>query len=108
MLNLQAAGVVSNVFVKEGDIVKKGEPLFDVEAKGLTSRRNALETTLSLYELQARALKSVVDSDGDPSRFEPLPPIPVVDDPILNAQLIDCPSAESAVFDLNLSSLNLD
>ena len=83
-----SAGVVSNVLVKEGDIVKRGDPLFDVEAKGLNSRRNALKTTIILLDLQARALKTVLDSAGDPSRFEPLPPIPVVDDPILNAQLI--------------------
>ena len=82
-----SGGVVSKVFVKEGDIVKQGAPLFDVEAKGLASRREALETTLSLYELQARSLKSVLNSGGDPSLFEPLPPIPVVEDPLLNAQL---------------------
>ena len=69
-----SGGVVSKVFVKEGDIIKKGEPLFDVEAKGLASRRKALETTLSLYELQARSLKSILNSGGDPSLFEPLPP----------------------------------
>ena len=79
--------MVSKVFVKDGDIIKKGEPLFDVEAKGLASRRKALETTLSLYELQARALKSILSSGGDPSRFQPLPSIPVVDDSLLNAQL---------------------
>tara|TARA_Y100001933_G_scaffold240109_1_gene265326 strand:- start:1619 stop:2884 length:1266 start_codon:yes stop_codon:yes gene_type:complete len=82
-----SAGVVSKVFVKEGDNVKRGESLFDVEAKGLASRREALETTLSLYELQASSLKSILNSGGDPSRFAPLPPIPVVDDPLLNAQL---------------------
>ena len=32
-------------------------------------------------------LKVFLDSGGDPSRFEPLPPIPIVDDPLLNAQL---------------------
>ena len=82
-----SGGVVSKVFVKDGDIIKKGEPLFDVEAKGLASRRKALETTLSLYELQARALKSILSSGGDPSRFQPLPSIPVVDESLLNAQL---------------------
>ena len=32
-----SGGVVSQVFVKEGDIVKQGEPLFDVDAKGLAT-----------------------------------------------------------------------
>lgn len=82
-----SGGVVSKVFVKEGDIVKRGQPLFDVEAKGLASRREAFEITLSLYELQARALKSILNSGGDPSRFESLPPIPVVEDPLHNARL---------------------
>ena len=82
-----SGGVVSKVFVKDGDFVKQGDPLFDVEAKGLASRREALETTFSLYELQARSLKSILNSGGDPSRFEPLPPIPTVSDPILNVQL---------------------
>ena len=68
------------VFVKEGDNVKRGESLFDVEAKGLASRREALETTLSLYELQARSLKSILNSE-DPSRRS-LAAIPVVDDPL--------------------------
>ena len=45
-----SSGVVSKVFVKDGDVVKQGQPLFDVEAKGLASRRQALENTLSLYE----------------------------------------------------------
>ena len=82
-----SAGVVSKVFVKDGDEVINGQPLFDVEAKGLSSRRKALETTYALFELQARTLKSVLSSDGDPSRFEGLPDIPVVDDPSFNSQL---------------------
>ena len=82
-----SGGVVSKVFVKDGDDVKQGQPLFDVEAKGLASRRKALEVTLSIYELQARSLKSILNSGGDPQRFDPLPPIPAVDDPLIYAQL---------------------
>ena len=62
-----SAGVVSKVFVKDGEVVKQGQPLFDVEAKGLSSRRKALERTLALYELQASTLTSILRSGGDPS-----------------------------------------
>ena len=92
-----SAGVVSKVLVKDGDKVTKGQPLFDVEAKGLSSRRKALETTLALFELQAKTLKSILSSGGDPSRFEDLPIIPTVGDSLLNAQLNTCPAAESAI-----------
>ena len=74
--------------MKDGDEVTNGQPLFDVEAKGLSSRRKTLETTYALFELQARTLKSILSSDGDPSRFEGLPDSPVVDDISLNSQLI--------------------
>ena len=67
-----SSGVVSKVFVKDGMEVKLGQPLFDVEAKGLASRREALETTLVLFELQANTLSSIMRSGGDPSRFEGL------------------------------------
>ena len=83
-----SAGVVSKVYVKDGQKVQPGQPLFDVEAKGLASRRLALETTLSLFELQARTLKSILRTDGVPLRFESLPDIPNVEDPLLNEQLI--------------------
>ena len=66
-------------------------------------RRKALETTLSLYELQARSLKGILNSGGNPSRFVPLPPIPVVEDPLLNAQLITA-RQQSQQFALNSSS----
>ena len=82
-----SAGVVSKVLVKDGDEVTKGQPLFDVEAKGLSSRRKALEITLALFELQARTLKSILISGGDPSLFEDLPDIPPMEDSLLNAQL---------------------
>ena len=77
-----SAGVVSKVFVKDGEEVKQGQPLFDVEAKGLASRRNALETTVTLFEFQANTCH-ILRSGGDPSRFGELPEIPVVDVPSL-------------------------
>ena len=83
-----SAGVVSKVYIKDGEEVIQGQPLFDVEAKGLASRRQALEATIALFELQARTLKSILSSGGAPSRFEPLPPIPTVEDPLLYEQLI--------------------
>ena len=100
-----SGGVVSKVFVEDGDFVKQGEPLFDVEAKGLASRREALETTLSLYELQARSLTSILNSGGDPSRFDPLPPIPIVTDPILNARAV---VSKLSSFALSLNKFLLD
>lgn len=82
-----SAGVVSKVFVKEGQQVKAGQPLFDVEAKGLASRRQAMITTIRLLELQAQGIKSILSSGGDPRRFLPLEPLPLVPDPVLAAQL---------------------
>ena len=52
-----SAGVVSKVLVKDGDEVTKGQPLFDVEAKGLSSRRKALGA-LALFELKPKHLKA--------------------------------------------------
>ena len=57
-----SAGVVSKVFVNDGVEVQMGQPLFDVEAKGLASRRKALEITLALFELQGRTLSSILRS----------------------------------------------
>jgi HlyD family secretion protein len=83
-----SAGVVSKVYVKDGQIVQPGQPLLDVEAKGLASQRQALNTTLVLLDLQAKSLDSILQSGGDPRRFQPLPPLPAVTDPVLLAQLI--------------------
>ena len=82
-----SAGVVSKVFVKDGQQVKEGQSLFDVEAEGLASRRQALEMTLSLFEIQSQTLKEILRSGGDPGRFQPLSEIPQVDDPQLDQQL---------------------
>ena len=81
-----SAGVVSKVFVKEGQVVKAGDPLFDVEAKGLASSRQAKASTIRLLELQAQAIKGILASGGDPRRFQPLPPLPLVSDPALLSQ----------------------
>lgn len=83
-----SSGVVADVLVKEGEIVQAGQPLFTVEAEGLASRRKALQTTLELLQVQAKSLKAVLVSNGDPSRFGPEPPLPVVADSQLRAQLI--------------------
>jgi len=82
-----SSGVVSKVYVKDGQVVRVGAPLFDVEAKGLASRRQATLTTIRLLELQAQSIRGVLRSGGDPSRFPPLPPIPAVSDPQLLGQL---------------------
>ena len=83
-----SGGVVSEVFVKEGKLVEAGEALFSIEAKGLASRRQALEATYKLLKLQASSLKAVLSSDGDPSKFGPEPPLPEVQDQQLLNQLI--------------------
>ena len=82
-----SSGVVSKVYVKDGQVVRVGAPLFDVEAKGLASRRQATLTTIRLLELQAQSIRGILRSGGDPSRFPPLPPIPAVSDPQLLGQL---------------------
>ena len=53
----------------------------------MASRRQALETTLALFDLQSQTLKDILSSGGDPSRFQALPPIPSVADPQLDQQL---------------------
>ena len=83
-----SAGVVSKVFVKDGQVTKIGAPLFAVEARGLSSRRQAIISTLTLLDLQARSLQGLLASGGDPKRFLPLPALPLVQDPVLVAQLI--------------------
>ena len=83
-----SAGVVSKVFVRDGEVIRAGAPLFAVEARGLASRRQAIITTLTLLDLQGRALQGVLASGGDPKRFTPLPPLPLVQDPVLVAQLL--------------------
>ena len=80
-------GVVLKVLVSDGDQVKAGDPLITVEAKGLASRRKAIEESLKLFGLEANALQTIIASGGDPNRFTPLPPLPPVADPKLSATM---------------------
>jgi len=80
-------GVVKKVFVKEGQAVKAGQSLLTVEALGLTSRRNALEQSIRLLNLQAESLQTIIASRGDLKRAQPLPSLPLVSDPSLLAKL---------------------
>ena len=82
-----SSGVISKVFVSDGDIIDSGEPLLLVEAKGLTSRGEAIENSIQLLLLEASALESLIASGGDPLLFGVLPPLPSVGDPELAAKL---------------------
>ena len=81
------AGVISEVFVDEGQEVKQGEALFSVEAKGLSSRRQAILNT-SACLICRPMVWSVLRSDGDPDRLPPPPPVPPVSNPELAAKLV--------------------
>jgi hemolysin D len=82
-----SAGVVRRLFVREGQTVEAGQPLLDVEARGLASRRQALERNLGLLDLYARSLQVIIRSDGFPERIGALPPLPIVEDPQMASQL---------------------
>ncbi len=81
-------GVVRKLFVKEDQVVQAGQPLLDVEAKGLASRRQAIEQTLQILTLQARSLGTVIAADGNVRNMAPLGPIPEVPDPALFNTLV--------------------
>jgi len=59
-----STGVVSDVFVKDGDSVRQGQPLLRVEAEGLSSRSAAVNTTIALLEAQNRSLQQLLASGG--------------------------------------------
>jgi len=82
-----SSGVVKKVFVKEGDLVTSGQPLLDIEAKGLSSRRKAIEQTLRILDLQAVSLDTIIRSGGNVQKMLPLPSIPVVNDKDLFSKL---------------------
>ena len=55
-----STGVVSKVFVEDGQTVIAGTPLVAIEAKGLISRRNAVSTTIEILRVQNSSLESIV------------------------------------------------
>ena len=83
-----SAGVVSMVYIKDGDVVKSGQPLFIVEAKGLASKREGISSTLAILDVQAASLRAIMNAKGDSSKIISMPELPVIDDPDLLSKLV--------------------
>ena len=83
-----SGGVISEVHVTEGQLIARGDALFTVEAKGLSSRRQALANTVQLLELQAQGMQGILASGGDPARLPALPTVPTVADPDQASKLL--------------------
>ena len=87
-----ATGVVSNVYVTEGQFVDSGSPLITINSTALTSRKDAIENRIKLLELEIRALESIISTSNVPYRTEGLPSsfpsIPDSDDPSLRSKFI--------------------
>ena len=62
-----ATGVVSTVFVEDGQKVTAGTPLVAIEAEGLTSRRQAVKTTIELLRAQNDSLQRILAAEGTTS-----------------------------------------
>lgn len=82
-----ATGVVSRVFVKDGQDVTAGTPLVAIEAKGLNSRRDAVQTTIKILTAQNASLQRILSSGGDASSLPPIVPLPADIDPELRRKL---------------------
>jgi len=87
-----SSGVVRKVFVKDGQFVQVGQPLLEVEAKGLASRRQAIEQTLKILNLQAASINSVIESNGISKNIAAFPNIPLVEEPVLAQMLVNARS----------------
>ncbi len=83
-----SAGVVSKVFIKDGDVVTSGQSLFIVEAKGLASRRAGVSSTLAILNVQADSLRAIINAKGDASKIVSMPSLPIIDDQDLSAKLV--------------------
>lgn len=68
-----SAGVVLDVFIAEGDTVEIGQSLLSFESQGLTASLTAIEQNLQLLKLESDSLSTIIEADGDPSLFGPLP-----------------------------------
>ena len=82
-----ATGVVSRVFVKDGQTVTAGTPLVAIEAKGLASRRRAVETTIEILRAQNASLQSILASGGTTDTLPPIVPVLTEIDPELRDKL---------------------
>ncbi len=83
-----ATGVVNKVLVKEGDAVKAGQPLIEVEAEGVRSRREAVLTTVALLEAQNTVLRDLLSSSGSTANLNAPLQVPANLDPALQAKVI--------------------
>ncbi len=61
-------GTVAEIMIKEGDLVKKGEPLLQIESVGFMSR--FAESQIRLSELKARAARLKAQISGDEISFD--------------------------------------
>lgn len=65
-------GIVKEIFVGEGDLVKEGEILMRLDDAGIVPERDQLLTRLSNLELKAAQLRSVTDGETfDVEKIEP-------------------------------------
>jgi HlyD family secretion protein len=74
-VDVPSGGVVRKVFVKEGQQVKLGQPLLEIEALGLTSRRRSLSYSVAVYSAQQSYLSTLLNAKTNLASiyFKPLP-----------------------------------
>lgn len=82
-----SSGIVRDVLVIDGQNVSEGDPLLTIESKGLSSQLASIQNQLLLLRVANSSLQAIIDSPSLDS-LNPLPPIPVVDDPSLSSKLL--------------------
>lgn len=83
-----ATGVVSRVYVKDGQEVLAGTPLVAIESEGLLSRRTAVETTIRILRAENESLQGIVSSGGNASALPPRVQLPADVDAELEQKLL--------------------